>query len=955
MANTVNDVMNVIASPDYGIKNIAGTNQEILAILQGTNNSKNNIYNIVNDIKILLQELVEVPTKKKSIEIKGNSSKINKRHIKDILDETKSIRKAIDNLSKSFKNKGMKPMPAVAKLGDKASEMVAKEMIKSMKKQNRGSGLTSIIEAFTKLKDISLKDIIIGKQKIKILSKIFKKAEENLNIKKKTLDNIIKLINASPEMVKALFKIGLEVNLIIKNDTVKKLSDILFGAKNSILSISKKLKKNKKEINEGVKIAKKTTTLIGNLLVTSIFLTIAVVTAGPAILGAKLLAKMVDKTIPIAKKLSKSNKDINKAIGSAIIFTAFTGLMAVSSVFLATMALTGGPAILGSILMVGIVTICSFTFKILAKAKKNVLIGSLVMLVMSTSLVLFGIGLGKITSATKDVNFKQIGVIATLTVLLGGVIAILGIPAVAPFILIGSVSMAVMGIALIPFAKSLSIISKSTKKIKMKDVITLTGSIISLGLGVAAIGPLSMPIIIGSIAILLMTTAIKKFTKTVDIITKSAKQLNIKDVINITKSIITLGLGVAAAGPLIAPITLGSIAIRTMVRVLHKFTKTLKTLSDMGGIPTDILKQTLETLGFIGKFFMENMLNKKVVKNAKRFKKIIRPFGNTVKHLSKLKELGEIPMDLVIKTLNIIATITNYYIKNPIEKKVIKQAKRYKRILRPFGNTVKHLSKLKELGEIPMDLVIKTLNIMTTIANYYIKNPIEKKVIKQAKRYKRILRPFGNAIKHLSKLKDFNSDSVMSSLKAMESIATFFKDNSFDKKQRKKALKTIIVLKNMTSAMTELSNINSSNLSSAGEVISNTLTGIDKVDIGKVQAVTNMFNAFSSINKSESIMNKFTESVKEFTEACKNLMNAMGDNTDAINNMDGKGTSESNIISSDENTTKTSGGVRIANVDELAKTIAEKINGALYVDIPDTQVQLLINGSGGNEWTITRY
>ena len=35
MANTVNDVMNVIASPDYGIKNIAGTNQEI-AILQGT-------------------------------------------------------------------------------------------------------------------------------------------------------------------------------------------------------------------------------------------------------------------------------------------------------------------------------------------------------------------------------------------------------------------------------------------------------------------------------------------------------------------------------------------------------------------------------------------------------------------------------------------------------------------------------------------------------------------------------------------------------------------------------------------------------------------------------------------------------------------------------------------------------------------------------------------------------
>ena len=352
------------------------------------------------------------------------------------------------------------------------------------------------------------------------------------------------------------------------------------------------------------------------------------------------------------------------------------------------------------------------------------------------------------------------------------------------------------------------------------------------------------------------------------------------------------------------------------------------------------------------------MLNKKAVKNAKRFKNIIRPFGNTIKHLSKLKEIGEIPMDLINKTLNAITTIANYYIENPIEKKVIKQAKIYKRILRPFGNTVKHLSKLKELGEIPMDLVTKTLNIMTTIANYYIENPIEKKVIKQAKIYKRILRPFGNAIKHLSKLKDFNSDAVISSIKAMESITTFLKVNSFNNKQRKRALKTILVLKHMTAAMTELSNINSSNLSSSGEIISNTLAGIDKVDIGKVQAVTNMFNAFSSINKSESIMNKFTESVKEFTEACKNLMNAMGDNTDAINNIEGFGTverSQENSSTENTNTPKSSGGVRIANVDELAKTIAEKINGALYVDIPDTQVQLLINGSGGNEWTITRY
>ena len=82
MANTVNDVMNVIASPDYGIKNIAGTTHEILAILQGTHNSQNNIHNIVDDIRNLLQEIVNTSSKK-SVEIgnNNNSTKINNKHI----------------------------------------------------------------------------------------------------------------------------------------------------------------------------------------------------------------------------------------------------------------------------------------------------------------------------------------------------------------------------------------------------------------------------------------------------------------------------------------------------------------------------------------------------------------------------------------------------------------------------------------------------------------------------------------------------------------------------------------------------------------------------------------------------------------------------------------------------------------------------------------------------------
>ena len=134
--------------------------------------------------------------------------------------------------------------------------------------------------------------------------------------------------------------------------------------------------------------------------------------------------------------------------------------------------------------------------------------------------------------------------------------------------------------------------------------------------------------------------------------------------------------------------------------------------------------------------------------------------------------------------------------------------------------------------------------------------------------------------------------------------------------------------------------------------------------MSKVKAVTNMFKAFNGINKSESIVNKFTESVKEFTNTCKNLMDVMSNNTDAINNIDINGVSYPFISEENDNNfndnrndnnIRKSKGIIISNADEIAKTIAEKINGALYLDVPDTQVQLFINGMSGNEWTITRY
>ena len=1207
MANTVNDVMNVIASPDYGIKNIAGTNQEILAILAGTHNSKNNIHSIVDDIRSLLQELVVVSTESKPIEMGEKTSKINPKNIQDILDETKGIRKSLINLAKIFeKQGGGKSMPTVAKLGNKASERVADAMIKDMEKQKKGGGMSAIIDAFTKLKNISLKDIIFGKLKLKQISKIFKNAQKDLKIKEKDLNAVIKLVNAAPEMIKSLSRMGWRVDRIIKNNIVKKLSDILVG-KNSILTLSQKLQKqkkvfadaceasknikgvissfnktimklmlasligkfagggiktiqttfsklmplvknlnkNKKDIDKANKVAKKITVLIGNLLLTTIFLTTAAVTGIPAIVGALILWGVVKAIMPAVKLVAKNKRHIGKAVGASIVLLAFTGLMALTSLILSSIEKIGKSALIGSAVILGVVGISVLTYYVLSKAFKHIVIGAISMTVMSLSLILFGIALGKITAATKNVSWKQVGIIATLTVLFGGAVALLGIPAVTACILLGSIAVFVMGLALRPFAKTLGKIAKATENMKFKDVFLVATALGVFGLAIAGLGILSIGIGLGALALKAMNWALKPFAKTLCTLSEATVNLNSKNIDLVASSMWKLGSSIAELSLLSLGVGLGSATLKAIDKPLHSFVKTLKLISEMGTVSEEQITAVTTAMSKISNYFKEHGLKPKVIKNARRFKKLLPPFESVVKQLGKLKKIGEIPTELVsqtlesmtqissffinnpitkseidqahgykmmmspfvrsvrtlsrlkklksvpiglvYQTLDAMRAIATYYVNNPIDKETIKQSRKYKRMMRPFGKTLGYLAKLQKMGNVPIGLVYQTLDAMRIIANYYINNPIERKAIRQSRKYKRMLRPFGKTLGYLSKLQKMGNipiGLVQQTLKAMSYIANYFNDNSVDRsaiksarrhkllakhfsgasehlsqfkdvsninedsiykiasalfnislfykftpfnddvktkstlskeiitlflenaeqlransqsftadtshnvlfmtssmgmvlsslkyntlkrKERRKARKTLKVLSKMTDVMTNMSKINPSEITSVGNALLNTLDVVDKVDIGQVEAVTNMFNAFKGINKSENIINKFTESVNAFTTACKNLLDAMSNNTDAINNISAIDSSgeqvpfvsemvNNNLFNTpNTDSTNQNNGIRIANVDEIARSIAERMNGALSIDVPDTQVQLLINGAGGNEWIISRY
>ena len=972
----------------------------------------------------------------------------------------------------------------------------------------------------------------------------------------------------------------------------------------SVFHLAEKLVKQKNNIDKAAKAAKGITVLTGCLTLASIFLTVAVIPALFGTLGAMALSLMVDQLIPVARKLNKNGKHFGKAIIPALNIVILTGIMAISTYFLTKIAKNGLEAILGSVILIGVIVLNIIAFNILGNNMSNVLKGALVMVVMSISLLLFGIALDKITKATKDVGFKQILAIAGLTIVLSGVVIGLGAPYVNFFATIGSLVLAVMSVALIIYGTALGKLTKATENVTGDQISLIASSMWKLGSSVAGMGVLSQFIAIGSFVIVAMSAALMPFAKVLGKIQKATKDLKDKNITTVTDAMWKFAGEISLLSFITPAVVYGSIAVRAMAKPLLIFVSALKKISDMGTIPVskidDVLsamtkikdyfknkknrldsevhesvmayaiimrplmgiahmlvkfnemgnvpvhmvQDVLDAMGMIARHFKNNPIENKEIKQSRKYKRMMRPFSKTVGHLVKLNKMGAVPLNLVYQTLDAMRIIANYYKENEIERKTIRQARKYKRMMRPFGKTIGWLSRLKKMGDIPLNLVYKTLDAMSVIANYYKNNEIERKSIRQARRYKRMLRPFGKTIGWLSQLKkmgDIPMNLVYNTLDAMSVIANYYKDNEIDRAtirqarrykrmlkpfaksielfkslnemktipyeavcgtvkalsyivgfyrftnltdisdidakneftkkvvekfnemakdlqdkfsnvkmvdieavksvtracrhilryytfaflfardrkinrinstitsfsaaalelktategyssanvsnvdnilksmskitkflkfsylnpfERLRARRTASLLKLMSSAMLDISSVNSTNIETVGSALSHALEGVNAINMEEVEAVTNMFTAFNGINQSDNIINKFTESVKEFTSVCKDLMSSMDQNTDALNNMETNPVGQmsagdemygSNIGESGASDAGQVGGIRIVNVEELAKTIAERINGTLTLDVPDTQVQLYINGTGGNEWTITKY
>lgn len=258
-----------------------------------------------------------------------------------------------------------------------------------------GNDLSSFIGVVDKLKNIKLKDFLLAKIKIKHLGKIMRSSLnlfKSFDEKNKEAEKTISFTNSSIEMMEKLAKVN-KVSSAAKRGE-KTMEKLFLGngkKRKGLLGLFREIDSHKKEINQS----------------------------------------------------RKSLNDIRKSCSSFLL----------TSMVLVGIAALSIPAMLGALLMKGVVWLLIGTFKLLSKSKRTVSKGSGVLLLMSTSIIAFGLGLGLMVKAVKDMKLKDVGLMMASIAGVGLTVAGIGLLS-APIalgsasILLLSASLGVLGLAL---------------------------------------------------------------------------------------------------------------------------------------------------------------------------------------------------------------------------------------------------------------------------------------------------------------------------------------------------------------------------------------------------------------------------------------------------------------------------------------------------------------------------
>ena len=784
-------------------------------------------------------------------------------------------------------------------------------------RKDRGKGLESFyrsIDIIDKLKGIKLKDFIFAKTKMKHISNMMIKFKDMFKSfkNKKEMEATVEFANSSIEIVKKLSKVA--IFAIPAQLGLKTIERLFLGSKRKgggLLAVFREVDENKKTIKSG----------------------------------------------------SKSMKEI----------LAATGAMFLTSVLLSGLAVTGIPAMLGALAMKGIVWIMKGTFEILNKAKKNALQGSLVLLIMSSSLITFALGLGFMVKAVKGMKWKDFGMMMASIAAISAVFAVIGIPAVTALIGLGSIAVLAMGASLLLFSIGLAKTINTLKGTDWDEFNEMSKSIWKLGLEISKVGALSIPIGLGSSALILMGGslflfggAIKSWMKLSNI--KPALD-NIKNAVKSVKDVVKGRFDMKSVRQL-----------RKVGRTLKVLYKGIKDWDKFDGLKAaknigitieklnevfkkQIDKKNVNTYGSVGRVlrrlykglkFWENINSQKATTSVAYAVTILkRTFsGNVDKNQVKT-------MDTLVKVTSmssgIIDSLKVWDSYKPGDA-LSKIETTVNELLNIFG-----MSELKktQLEDNVKDAVVKkkgflanitegVVNVVKTTVDNMNNNATNRGVKKTMASLEEVMNSLFSVKTFLTPWLNFDSTAgitnIQSSIKGILSqiMYTAEVEKLYGGSVQNPVLGKYF-MRTSTHLMSGMNNLSKglsglSNFSNLEIPFKNTIKSINKLDVSKASVMLNLFKSFSRIGIKP--FDRFTKAVYKFSDSCNDLIEAL-DNFEPISN---------NTVTTNENgeTTISSGSVSITNSQDLAKAIAEAIKSLpinVQTDISD--VRLVVNNETG--------
>ena len=952
----------------------------------------------ISDQTLQIQKILDGKQEKKLV-----NSDITKM-IKSATDGLeKRLDRILDSLSLIAKNQGGNVKWGSTKKTKDSIEQFKASL--SDKKKMKDSRIGKLVSMLTELKAISFKDLLLFKPKMMMLEKInpqINSFAKSLN--EKNIAKVSGFLEKSPKMLENM-NLTLKLAKKIKQKDLDKLYNILGisdkGKKpkrNSLLGIvnvfanldKRTLEKSHKNANIIFGTIKDICLGIGTLVLFSPVILLAGIISKPlewALFGFKGEGGLVG----IFSKLSKKSNEIKKANKSIMWLGLGVGALGLGLGIMFALTKDVDWEQLGFI-AVSIGALGAIT-AVLGLFPDKVKEGSKAMVWLGLGVGAIGLGLGIMFALTKDVDWEQMLIIGVSIAALGGMTYALGYFDEDGKIKEGSIAMAIMGAALIPFGFAMKLLMGAVRGIKWKEVGILGTSILALGgvviglgflmctgLGVIAWGAGLAGIAALGAALIPFGIGMQKLSK----VSKEIDKNSIEELVKTTKNIFDSLSGVVSKENRKAA-KKNAKALGFIGESFEKLGNSLKIFNEVG---PDSIDKAMNAIKKISEYFFseDSELNKMSIgfserRKAKKNADAIGVISDCVWRLAKgLKDFNEVGPSSITNAKDAIDTIANYFFSPDSTLNSMntgwskrKKAKKNADAISVIADSMYKISQsLKDFQNVGGNFVDKVIESIDKIANYFFtKKDFDGGFIKK---FKGGMKKLSDTIAYFNKkTKDIDCNKISSIVETFEKISsrvfeTWKDDYSKRAVQIKNSIKNLIepfdeggknYRKNVNATTKLFEQMSNPSFASAGETMrraSSFVRAINTVDMEKAMSLTEMFKSFASLGKTSNVFSNFDKRVKQFTDACIELVNAINGNTDAINNSEEEVTVKD--VSGEEKTVKRKDAelmpkqMVMLNVDDLAMAIADQLN-SLNVDC-DANVNLQINNESGNEWRISR-